>query len=81
MRCDEEDGGSVQGTARRAEHGSWVLLLLSALNARASCYDDGQPRVERAVGDDARGSFHADQRVSSFNQRLTNFGHRALPGR
>ena len=28
------------------------------MNARASCYDDGQPRVERAVGDDAQGNFH-----------------------
>lgn len=58
--------------ACRGQHGelntgSWVLLLLGALNARASCYDDGLPRVERAVGDDARETFHARQRVKLFN--------------
>ena len=57
----------MQGTARRAEHGLLGALLLGALNARASCYDDGLPRVERAVGDDARETFHARQRVKLFN--------------
>ena len=47
--------GGKEAAALREQHvelntGSWVLLLLRAVNARASCNDDGQPRVERAEG-------------------------------
>lgn len=42
--------GSEEGTARRAEHRLLGATAAEAVNARASCSDDGQPRVERAEG-------------------------------
>lgn len=66
----------MRGQHGERDTGSWVLLLLRAVNASASCHSyDGQPRVGRAVGGRAR---ELEGAGAYEHQQLTAFGSSSL---